>query len=317
MAGFAVWQFTTERTELDADFLSLIGQEQDRQQDEMSDIDAVRTLLADSGKQAIIMLSHPDYDRLSDIARQLADTISTIDGTANVMIPGDNADRLDDLRALYGPYANGLLSDGDRVALKSGRGEALYQRTLQTLYSPASPFTNATLKQDPFLLMPEFLSGLAAKLGAGNDIVTIDDRSYLPLIVTLDSSKHSDTAAKVWVDGVNHALAEALKSDPTLQTAKTGQIFFAVNEAANAKNDVQTIAVIATLCIAIMIGLTFFSPFPLLGAVIVVGSGLIAGAAALTIFFDTIHAIALVFGATMIGISIDYALHYLVIPAND
>ncbi|WP_430475481.1 MMPL family transporter [Thalassospira lucentensis] len=316
MAGFAIWQLTTERTELDADFLSLIGQEQDQQQDETSDIDAVRTLLADSGKQAIIMLSHPDYDHLSDIARQLADTIGRLDGTASVMLPGDNADRLDDLRALYGPYANGLLSDGDRDVLKNGGGEALYQRTLQTLYSPASAFTSATLKQDPFLLMPEFLSALAAKLGVRNDIVTINDRSYLPMIVTLDANKHSDTVAKIWVDGVNNALEEVLKSDPALQTAKTGQIFFAVNEAANAKNDVQTIAVVAALSIAIMICLTFFSPFPLIGAVIVVGSGLIVGAAALTVFFDTIHAIALVFGATMIGISIDYALHYLVIPAN-
>ncbi|WP_156111671.1 MMPL family transporter [Thalassospira australica] len=316
MAAFAVWQLATERTELDADFLSLIGQEQDQQQDEISDIDAVRTLLADSGRQAIIMLSHPDYDHLTDIARQLAETLNRIDGTASIMLPGDNADRFDNLRALYGPYANGLLSDADRDALKNGRGESLYQRTIQTLYSPASPFTSATLKQDPFQLMPDFLSGLGNKFGTGNDIVTINERSYLPIIVTLQANKYSGTAATSWVNGVNDALAEAHNSDPTLQTAKTGQVFFAVNEAENAKKDVQTIAVIATLGIAIMIGLTFFSPLPMIGAVLVVGSGLVAGAAALTILFDAIHAIALVFGATMIGISIDYALHYLVIPAS-
>jgi predicted exporter len=315
MASFTVWQFMTDRTELDADFLSLIGQEQERNQDGISDIDAVRALLRENGRQAILMLSHTDRDQLEALAEKLKTEISQIDGTENVTLPGQNAGRLEDVRSLYGPYASGLLSDSDRTALANGQAEQLYQRTLQQLYSPASSFTSTTLKQDPFLLMPEFLNGLATKLGPGNDIVTKNDRIYLPLIVSLQSDQ-SGSHAQSWVDQINRIISDAHRNAPELTIVKTGQIFFAVNEAATAKSDVQTIALIATLGIAIMIGLTFFSPLPLIGAIVIVGSGLIAGATALTAFFGTIHAIALVFGATMIGISIDYALHFLVVPTG-
>jgi len=315
MASFSVWQFTTDRTELDADFLSLIGQEQERNQDGISDIDAVRALLRENGRQAILMLSHTDRDQLKSLAEKLKTEISQIDGTENVTLPGQNTGRLDDVRSLYGPYASGLLSDSDRTALANGQADLLYQRTLQQLYSPASSFTSTTLKQDPFLLMPEFLNSLAAKLGPGNDIVTKNDRIYLPLIVSLQSGQ-SGSHAKNWVDQINLIISDVHQNSPELKIFKTGQIFFASNEAATAKSDVQTIALIATLGVALMIGLTFFSPLPLIGAIVVVGSGLIAGATALTAFFGTIHAIALVFGATMIGISIDYALHFLVVPTG-
>jgi predicted exporter len=315
MASFSAWQFATDRTQLDADFLTLIGQEQERNQDGLSDIDAVRALLRENGRQVILMLSHTDRDQLTSIAKKLKTEISQIDGTENVKLPEQNAGRFDEVRNLYGPYASGLLSDSDRTALANGQAEQLYQRTLQQLYSPASSFTSTTLKQDAFLLMPEFLTSLAAKLGPGRDIVNKNDRIYLPLIVSLQSNL-SGADAKNWVDQINRIVEESQQNAPELKVFKTGQIFFAVSEAAAAKSDVQTIALIATLGIAIMIGLTFFSPVPLLGAILVVGSGLIAGAAALTAFFGTIHAIALVFGATMIGISIDYALHFLVVPAG-
>ncbi|MBS8272801.1 hypothetical protein DYI21_04315 [Thalassospira tepidiphila] len=315
LAGFSVWQFTADRTKVDADFLSLIGQEQDKYSDGIRDIDAVRALLRENGRQAIFVLSHGDRDQLVSIAEQLKTKISQIDGTENITLPGQNAGRLDDLQKLYGPYASGLLSNDDRDTLLNGQAKQLYQRTLQELYSPTSFFTSTTLKQDPFLLMPSFLTSLAAKLGSGNDIATKNDRIYLPLIVSLKSNQ-SGAAANTWVNQTNRIIMGAHQNAPKLKIFKTGQIFFGAEEASAAKKDVQTIALIATLGIAILIGLTFFSPIPLIGAIVVVGSGLIAGAAALTAFFGTIHAIALVFGATMIGISIDYALHFLVVPAG-
>lgn len=213
MASFTVWQFTTDRTQLDADFLSLIGQEQERNQDGISDIDAVRALLRENGRQAILMLSHTDRDQLTSLAEKLKTEISQIDGTENVTLPGQNAARLKDVRSLYGPYASGLLSDSDRTALANGQADLLYQRTLQQLYSPASSFTSTTLKQDPFLLMPEFLTGLATKLGPENDIVTKNDRIYLPLIVSLQSDQ-SGSHARNWVDQVNLIISDVHQTSP-------------------------------------------------------------------------------------------------------
>lgn len=313
MAAFTAWQLRGGHTGIDADILSLIGQENADQNGPQSDIATVRHLLANDGQQAIFMLSHSDRDTLETAANDFAGRIAALDGTQGITLPGHNNDRFADLMALYGPHANSLLSPSDREKLADGDAEILYRRALQNLYSPATTLSSQSLKQDPFALLPAFLSDLGTKLGTGNEIITRDGQFYLPVMASLSPDLQSSGNDQRWVMDANAALQSVTDATPGLTTAKTGQIFFAVAEASRAQSDVQRIAIIATIGILLMIGLVFYSPIPLLGALLVVGSGLLAGLAAVVAIFPAIHAIALVFGATMIGISVDYALHYLVL----
>ncbi|OSQ47678.1 MMPL family transporter [Thalassospira alkalitolerans] len=317
MATFAGWQLHGGFTGIDADFLSLIGRENTDPDKPKSNIETVRHLLARDSQQAIFMLSHPERDTLEKAASEFADKIAAMDGTQNITLPGRNNDRFADLMALYGPYANGLLSQSDHTRLTNGDGDALYRRAIQNLYSPATTLSSQSLKQDPFALLPVFLSDLGSKLGSGNDVIARGGRFYLPVMATLSADLRSTGTDPRWVKGAKAALQSIKDMTPDLTTAKTGQIFFAQAEATRAKADVQRIAIIATIGILIMIGLVFYSPIPLLGALLVVGSGLIAGLAAVILIFPTIHVIALVFGASMIGISVDYALHFLVLRTSD
>ncbi|OSQ28501.1 MMPL family transporter [Thalassospira sp. MCCC 1A03138] len=313
MAVFTAWQLRGGHTGIDADILSLIGQENAMPDAPQSDIATVRHLLANDGQQAIFMLSHANRDTLETAATDFAGRIAALDGTQTITLPGHNNDRFADLMALYGPHANSLLSPSDREKLANGNAETLYRRAIQNLYSPATTLSSQSLKQDPFALLPAFLSDLGAKLGTGNDVIARDGQFYLPVMASLSPDLRSAGTDRAWVTGANAALQSITDVTPGLNTAKTGQIFFAVAEATRAQSDVQRIAIIATIGILVMIGLVFYSPIPLLGALLVVGSGLLAGLAAVVAIFPAIHAIALVFGATMIGISVDYALHYLVL----
>ncbi|MFC4233708.1 MMPL family transporter [Thalassospira xianhensis] len=316
MAAFATWQLRGGHTGIDADILSLIGQENADPNGPQSDIATVRHLLANDGRQAIFMLSHSDRDTLETAATDFADRIAALDGTQAITLPGHNNDRFADLMALYSPHANSLLSPSDREELTDGNAETLYRRAIQNLYSPATTLSSQSLKQDPFALLPAFLSDLGAKLGTGNDVIAQGGQFYLPVMASLSPDLRSSGNDQRWVTGANAALQSITDATPGLSVAKTGQIFFAVAEASRAQSDVQRIAIIATIGILVMIGLVFYSPLPLFGALLVVGSGLLAGLAAVVAIFPAIHAIALVFGATMIGISVDYALHYLVLRSD-
>ncbi|AJD52903.1 Predicted exporter [Thalassospira xiamenensis M-5 = DSM 17429] len=313
MAVFATWQLRGGHTGIDADILSLIGQENAAPNGPQTDIATVRHLLANDGQQAIFMLSHSDRDTLETAATDFAGRIAALDGTQTITLPRHNDNRFADLMALYGPHANSLLSPSDREKLANGDAETLYRRAIQNLYSPATTLSSQSLKQDPFALLPAFLSDLGAKLGTGNDVIARDGQFYLPVMASLSPDLRSSGNDQKWVADANTALQSVTDATPGLSVAKTGQIFFAVAEATRAQSDVQRIAIIATIGILVMIGLVFYSPIPLFGALLVVGSGLLAGLAAVVAIFPAIHAIALVFGATMIGISVDYALHYLVL----
>ncbi|MDP2698559.1 MMPL family transporter [Thalassospira sp.] len=316
MAVFGGAQLVGGHTGIDADFLSLIGQEQTGDGTTPDDIHTVRDLLAQDGRQAIFMLFSPDRTKLETAGTHLANALSTLAGTSSITLPGQGADRLNELMDFYGPYAHGLLSDTDRETLQNGEGHRLYRRAVQNLYSPVTTLGSQTLQHDPFALLPAFLSGLGDKLGNGAGIIQRDGQFYLPLMVRLSPDLRQTGQDSIWVTGANDAINATLATAPGLKIAKTGQVFFAVAEATRAKSDVQRIAILATIGIVLMIGLVFYSPVPLIGALLVVGSGLIAGMAAVTLIFPAIHAIALVFGASLIGISVDYALHYLVMPPH-
>ncbi|HBU98486.1 MMPL family transporter [Thalassospira lucentensis] len=319
MATFAIWQVTSGNARIDGDVLSLIGLEKTDDAARKSDIETVRDLLENDASQAIIMVSANQQDMLETATRALASDIANIPGTQSVSLPGYDAGNLARLSDFYLPHAQSLLSDRDRALLRDGNGEPVYQNAVKTLYAPASMVSAASLRADPFSLLPGFLAELGDNLGSSG-IVWRDNHFHTPIIISLTPDLRRQGRDIAWVGKVNDAIANAQSTadqSDGFTIAKTGQVFFAVAEATAAKSDVQRIAIIATLGIFAMVLSVFFSPLPLIGTLITVGSGLIAGIAAVTLIFDGIHAIALVFGASLIGISVDYALHYLVLPADE
>lgn len=309
-AAWCAWQIGGGHTRIDADFISLIGQENPDDGDKFDDIDNVRHVLSQDSRRAIFMVSAPTRDRAINGATDLAGRLSWINGTEKVTTPDDQAGRLPELLAFFQPHAAALLSPQDRKNLEDGKGGKIYRRALQNIYSPTSTVNARSLKQDPFSLLPQYLGTMAGYLGEGGGVVENDGRYYVPVIASLDPRLAGSDRDAQWVADANRA-ADSLDKAADIDVMRTGQVFFAAAEATHAKTDVQRIALLATSGIVFMVGLVFFSWGPLLAALITVGSGILAGITAVTIIFGTVHAIALVFGASLIGIAVDYALHYV------
>jgi len=315
-AAWCAWQIGGGHTRIDADFISLIGQENPDDTGKFNDINAVRHILAQDSRQAIFMVSAPNRDRATNAAADLAGRLSWINGTEKVTTPDDRAGRLPELMAFLQPHAAALLSPQDRKTLLADKGGQIYQRTVQNLYSPASTVNARSLQQDPFSLLPQYLGALAGYMGEGGGVVSQNGRYYVPVVASLDPRLAGSDRDAQWVGDANTAV-NALNRNSDINVTRTGQVFFAAAEASHAKADVQRIALLATSGIVFMVGLVFFSWGPLLAALITLASGILAGITAITIIFGTVHAIAMVFGSSLIGIAVDYALHYVSIdPAR-
>ena len=89
----------------------------------------------------------------------------------------------------------------------------------------------------------------------------------------------------------------------------SGPGVFSVNSRARIKADALRFSVIATALVAGLLLALYRSPRVLLLGLVPVASGVLAGVAAVSIGFGTVHGITLGFGVTLIGEAVDYAIY--------
>jgi predicted exporter len=97
-----------------------------------------------------------------------------------------------------------------------------------------------------------------------------------------------------------------------LQLQLSGAPLFGVQSRALIQQEVHWLAAAGTVLMAALLLAAFASPRALAAALLPVGSGVLAGIAAVALGFGQVHGMTLGFGATLIGESVDYAIYYLV-----
>jgi predicted exporter len=80
--------------------------------------------------------------------------------------------------------------------------------------------------------------------------------------------------------------------------------------AESAEKEISTVGLFSMLSIILLVVFCFRSAIPLFLAMLSVGFGVLAGFTVSLYCFAQLHIITLVFGSSLIGISIDYAFHY-------
>jgi predicted exporter len=131
---------------------------------------------------------------------------------------------------------------------------------------------------------------LAHTRGAGNDI---------------DAQERAMLAIQGAFDGARKALPEAAKAEVRM----TGPGVFSVQSRASIRDDATRLSLIATLLVASMLMLLYRSPRVLALGLFPVASGALAGIAAVSLGFGSVHGITLGFGVTLIGEGVDYAIY--------
>ena len=91
----------------------------------------------------------------------------------------------------------------------------------------------------------------------------------------------------------------------------TGMPLFTAYGSDSAKQEISTVGAGSSAGIIILLLLTFRSVRPLLLSSLAIGSGLFAALVVSVLVFGKIHIITLVFGASLIGVADDYAIHFM------
>ena len=227
----------------------------------------------------------------------------------------------------YYPKRFQLLTQQQQQRLTQQPQQQITQ-VLQALYNPFSGVTGAELEHDPFLLFRDYLTQLSAQSGHFNldhGFLTTkyQQRHYTLITAELAGSPYS-VKLQHQLPALNQ-LQQQIINDYSTATNKvdilhTGVIFYAAHGTQSAEKEISTIGLGSLLGIIILLVVIYRSPLPLVLALLSISCGLVAAFVGTVAIFGKVHLFSLVFGASLIGVSIDYAFHYLtdrLAAAND
>lgn len=218
-----------------------------------------------------------------------------------------------------------LLSQQDQQILsdaaKTGDYAALNEQALSQLLSPGVPISAELLKHDPLLFFPRFLlqransvNGDQATLDQGWPTLLQGNQHYRLVILSLAKSPFNidyQDKTTVWLDQVKQQIQQKTQ----VKTYLTGTLMFASAGTQSAHHEVSTIGVGSTLGLILLVWFGFRSLRPLATEFAAVSAGCLMALAATHLVFGQVHLMTLVFGASLIGVSVDFSFYYLATQA--
>lgn len=184
--------------------------------------------------------------------------------------------------------------------------------TLSLLGTPAGNALKPTLERDPTgetqRMAEDWIPANAPRSEHGVWVSRQAPRAVL-LATTQAAGADLDTQARTLAQ-VRAAFKPLAAQGLRLQAS--GAPVFSVQSRMRIEHEVQRLTILGTLVIGGLLLLMFGSLRALLVAMLPVVTGVVAGIAAVSAVFGTVHGITLAFGSTLIGEAVDYAIYYLV-----
>jgi predicted exporter len=192
----------------------------------------------------------------------------------------------------------------------AGLQTALKHRLVE-LSSPLSLVDKASLPSDPLVTMRSVLKSwqsTGGPLRRGGVWFTKDLSQALLLLQTraqaFELDKQQDTINTI------HQTFQKLADASNLKIVLSGGPLFGVESRRTISSETRELTILASLGVILLLWWLFRSLPVLLVAALPLFSGIVVGAAVVIALFGAIHGITLAFGITLIGIAVDYPIHF-------
>lgn len=221
------------------------------------------------------------------------------------------------LWTLFHPARFGYVATTADAARARASDEALHDaaRALKTqLEQPMSALISRVATSDPLLIVPSMFQALAqsqaGKIQLYDQRFVTDDQRFSVLFLTTSARAFDTAAQEPIVDGLTrHFAAVRAASDLPLTLEMSGVNRIAIASKASIERDIQRVSILSTLGLSLLLFGLFRGPRVAGIAVASVGTGVLAGLVATTLVFGRVHGISLAFGASLIGLAVDYVVH--------
>jgi predicted exporter len=253
----------------------------------------IRAAIADASAAAsgrvAVLVNGEDYARVTEARADLEAAL-----TATGFFSPDAAENASAARWLFA-NRNQLLCEADPAQFDA---DAVIARANALLYSPIAPVSGEMLAADPFLLTLQLAQCLPPQSGGGDAALVSGTLNVSAF--RLDAQDAMARAYDAW-----------RVRWPDLAGARAGAVFFAEDGARQARREIGLIGGISAIAIIALLLICFRRPHAVIGTVAATAASLIGSLAVALLAFESVHVLVFVFGSALIGITSDYALHYL------
>ena len=232
-----------------------------------------------------------------------------------------NPGSLEELKAYLFEHRYQLMDEETVASLEAGNSDQLSKYALSQVYSPFSFADLSQLDKDPFLLTERSLRKYASQ-GIGNmfmkeGVLAAESGGKWYVMIRGAVTEEALSFSKKNGIGKVYERIKVLEHDnPGVSYICSGVPFHSYESSSKAMREISWITCISLTLVAAVILFAFRSLFPMLISLANIAVSLLFGLSVALIFYGRINALALVFGTTLIGVSIDYSIHYFVNREN-
>ena len=274
---------------------------------------AVGRLADAAGKRVVFLVGHAASEPAIHAARSFAGRLRESGAFLHVVadLPPIDAQQLP---RFYAPYRFNVLSAADRAAFLTAPAD-LEGRLQGKLYAPFRFGPALSVADDPLGLGDDWLAGLPLRnlrLSSDDGLLVAHDGGMTWALVSaeLRGSSYDSEIQRSVAAAVERAEAAVLAAWPQARLLRTGTVFYAEAARRSAEREFDLIAGGSLAGMLLLLYLVFRSPRPLALGLLSVGFGIAMAVTATVAVFGELHLITLVFGASLIGEAIDYAIQY-------
>lgn len=308
--------FVSQTLELTADITHFLAAGDDARLAKLS------RQLADSEltKTTILVIGSEsgDLQAASQAAAALAETLAADEEVAWVR-SGWAEDNNEAIYELYYPrrvYFTASSAGALEQTLAPAGLDAAAIELQRQLRLPTAAIVKRIAPEDPLLLYPALLERLEAARAGPLRVVDGQFVSETNEAVILLASVHSPfrsvhqgpLQARIEARFAELADAAAAKGE-VLRLRQSGVGRFALKAEAQIRGDIQRISILSTIGVIALFSLLFRSPRVIVLALVPLAAGVLTATAVSLLVFGRIHGLTLAFGASLIGICIDYPVH--------
>lgn len=238
-------------------------------------------------------------------------------GTARLV--GGSGEGIEDaMWQLYAPHrcaflavdaenARELLSD---ESLKNSAKELKRQ-----LGTAMSTFLIKVVPSDPLLILPQLFQRFMGERSGGLKLVDgrflTEQEDGAVLFLTTATSSSDASAIRPVIAGIQAAFDRTNDAfDGELALQQSGTHLFALHAESSIKSDIQRVSIGSVLGLITLFLVMFRSLRLMLMVLPILGAGFLTGTSACLLLFGEVHGLTLAFGAALIGVSVDYGVHF-------
>lgn len=291
------------RAKIDTNFLSIAPRFEESEDFQKS----IETFFLQNSSEVRILVESEDFNKAKNSAVEIENNIKQNYKNVTVNLYSKN---YDDILQTIIKYKYQLISKEIRDLLLNNQGEKIAENGIANFYSPFFIPIIDNIKDDPFFVLNskiiELLKNNNVEVREGVSFVNYEEK--FNVLLSIEIPEKFDNM--IFFDELTQSLKK-IENDKEVKIYVSGVPIHAYYSQKSAQREITIISSVSLVFICLIFLIIFKSIKPYIISMISITLSAASSFFLLSILLDSIHIFTFVFGTSLIGISLDYSIHFI------